>query len=373
MPGGIALGYEFHATGVVGFQGVLEELGEDLSSAKSYLGTHGDFGFTGEGILNTFSSVHEDALGRVNSQIDHLHEYFTSTLHQHMGEVLGLYHVQEDGAEEKLRELERTFKADSDRLVRDRDSGATTTEPDTGFPRPAEPGDRLTTPSPDADDVYIQPEPNNVLDHFSVQFVARQMIVMFTDHDDPMDWLGKRFAGDWEAFLACADALDNVASCIRDVADNFIAHVDQLEAAWSGNAYDAFNLALRNIRDQIVDGTVVPIEDLAKNYRDAASSTVQDYLAIEPIMGTVVDAIGTMGFGLVKNTFKLKDFIKEAVEPSLDQAVDIAAGSLAAAETKKVDFTEVELVELREIGGSGSGLMLNDDGLPVVVEQYEQL
>ncbi|OLT45197.1 hypothetical protein BJF85_02030 [Saccharomonospora sp. CUA-673] len=365
------MGYEFENVGFTAFATVLEHLGEDLHSAKTYITTHGDFGFTGEGILNIFSTAHSDAMGKIESQLDHLHEYFTDTLHGYLGQIQGLYLEQEDDSREKLLELERLFQPDSDELDRARASDSETIEPSAGFPTVAEPEERLVAPNADADDVYIQPEPNNILDHFSVQYQVRWIITWFAD--DPMDWLGKRFAGDWEAFLNCAEALDNLAECIRDIMTNFIAHVEQLEAVWSGNAYSAFNFALRDIRSQVIDGTVEPIERLAENYRDAARSAVDDYQAIEPIMGVVVDAIGTAGLSLLKNSFNMRSYFNEAVKPSLDDATGKAADALAAAELKEVDFTEVELEELKELRGSGNNLMLDDQGLPVIVDRYENL
>ncbi|SNR32511.1 hypothetical protein SAMN06265360_102124 [Haloechinothrix alba] len=372
------MSFEFDIDSAIGFRATLGELGEDVSEGKRYIARHADFGIAGTGIINSFRSGHSAASGAVESQLDHIHEYLTSTLSEFMGEVFAVYRSEEESVQSRLRALEGEFGAESGMMNERRD--ATDYSPDTGttatgYVRETEPAESLKDVEAGSDSVYSRPEPGSVLEYFSVTYVIRSIITM-CGFSDPFDWLGVKLAGDWDKFTEYSMALENLADCIDGVASNLRRHVDQLEESWTGNAYAACNVAIYDIANQLQQGTAEPLRELAGHYEEAAQIAIDAYHALEPSMGIIADAATGIGMfaAITKGVKKLVDDLGEAI----DEVIGVTTEAEALAKTQNTKFIEIELVPLdRLTGPTGSDRadnleILTEDGLPMVLEKYER-
>ncbi|WP_019813390.1 WXG100 family type VII secretion target [Saccharomonospora saliphila] len=198
-----------------------------------------------------------------------------------------------------------------------------------------------------------------VLDIFSITFFV-QTVCKFFDWD-PLEAIGKRIAGDWNAFAECAKAYRNLADGIDVLADNLRDHVDQLEQAWTGNAYAACNVAVYNAANQIQQGTAEPLRKIADQYEEAVDAAYQTYRDLEPLIRALIDA--ATGIGLIKTLGKA---FKEGGELLMKHANDIVdrvsqfQATIQAASSDLASLSsEFEKLE-------------NAKAVPPVLEQYEE-
>ncbi|NLU70532.1 hypothetical protein [Streptomyces sp. HNM0574] len=282
----------------------LDNLGGDTQQGRSYIDGYMSLTFAEEGIINRLSGGHEAVRTAVDDRLGELRTYFATTLSENFDATFRLYETNEAAEEATLRTLEEFYRADA-RMVADlrrSDSELWGSEPATGrrgqpFAPPEQPDGHYTPVSVGGDGIEGVQQPPGVLDYFSFTFYVRYVVEFVTGHD-PLELIGRPIAGDWDQFVLISKALRNLADGLRAVVTNLVAHVDQLEAVWDGNAYMACNLAVHNAAKEIQDGMVQPLEDAADLYEEAAAAAHQTYQDLAPAISAVID-IAT-GIGLVK-------------------------------------------------------------------------
>ncbi|PRX47276.1 hypothetical protein B0I33_106378 [Prauserella shujinwangii] len=329
----------------------LETLGENAQAGSNYLSGYTDISFLDQGVINLLSGAHADLTTTVTDQMDHLFEYFQSTLSYNLIDTFRLYRDEEAENRDKLRALEEYFTAE-DNMMDDRRDGvsgdpAAGTDADP-FRAREDPTSHFTEVQLSGSDIPRDAEtPMGVLDIFSITFFV-QTVCHFVGWY-PLEAVGKRIAGDWTAFAKCAKAYRNLADGVDAIARNLRDHVDQLEQAWTGNAYAACNVAVYAAANDIQTGTAEPLRKIADQYEAAVDAAYQTFRDLEPIIRAIIDAatgiglIRTLGKGFKEGFELLTKHTNDAVERISEFQATISALSSDLASLAS-EFTKLEKV-----------------------------
>jgi len=133
---------------------------------------------------------------------------------------------------------------------------------------------------------------------------------------NPIQEAANWVAGDWEQFAKSADALNNLAWCTRDIADDLGGNITALTATWQGNSANEAAAYFRGVCDTIGDYSS-GLATLRNKYMEAAKGVWEFSEAISDLIQSIFDSIFWGGMELVAGGVLAETVVAPAVLWSL--------------------------------------------------------
>ncbi|MDV6012325.1 hypothetical protein [Haloechinothrix sp. LS1_15] len=285
------MGFSVDPDAVAALSKQMERLQEHATAGKSYVGSHTEISFTGEGLINLIAGGHREVQGQVEHFLSRLAEPTAATMSEALIDAARYYRSTDHASAEQL---DGTYPG-SDVAAARRDVDEVSAQAG-AFEDVTDPTSHYTAPKDYHDELAYEPSwwdiasPSAMIRNAILKVTELGAMVGACDRGyDIYELILKPVCGDWAGMRACADVFRNVARAAEDMSENIRWSTQGMTDVWTGNAADGCQVHLLELA-RALDSAAEPLDAIAGEYQAAADGARDFRDALGPVISDAGDA-----------------------------------------------------------------------------------
>lgn len=285
------MGFSVEPDAVKALSKQVDRLEEHAIQGKSYVGSHTDIDFTGEGLINLISGGHREVQDQVEHFLRKLAEPTASTTAEALVDAARYYRSTDDGAAERL---DATFPEND--VAEARRGLEEVTVQAGAFEDVADPTGNFQAPKDYHDQLAYEPKwwdlasPSSAIRSAILKVTELGTTVGVCDRAyDVYELVLKPVVGDWAGMRASADVFRNAGAAAEDMSANVRWSAHSMEEVWTGNAASSCQVHLLELA-KALDSAKDPLGTIADEYESAAEAARDLRDALGPLVSDAGDA-----------------------------------------------------------------------------------